>query len=497
MKRILSGTIPLVLLFSSIIFTSCNYRAKSQNKTENYYFESEHVFLIDSGYLPGMRVINNADTTISLQFTINNRIWFRPDDMLQYIRDMKTDSLPQTGQTISNAFHFVVNYTEHKSEIPLPKAHDYSPGIFINSLGYGECDNRGAVLALILKGLGYQSRCVQLSGHVVTEVFDNGKWKMLDADNNIYFIKDNDIASTDEIAHQIKGCKPVFGKNAMNIFIKLMPQRYFSLFTTYENNRPEDWYVENIFWEETSITLPPGAELEFPAVNPLSDKASPYLFACLKIKKTYVGKINIPFVIHSAQGKGFVFNSQDTVLYPQYIQKEFQAPGNYSIISDSAEIYFYVNPFILNDISDTAYVNIFSTCENEIKVISKPYKKHTNLAYVWLKKYDTLLEDVGNFYKTYYETDESFLNDTTAINTKEEFRKKIINFYLKTHSGKTVLDRITKKIDHALLLISQYSADETEFFRPLNVPFFRYTLIICIIELPESAIDESFDYFFK
>lgn len=151
----------------------------------------------------------------------------------------------------------------------------------------------------------------------------------------------------------------------------------------------------------------------------------------------------------------------------------------------------------LNDISDTAYVNIFSTCENEIKVISKPYKKHTNLAYVWLKKYDTLLEDVGNFYKTYYETDESFLNDTTAINTKEEFRKKIINFYLKTHSGKTVLDRITKKIDHALLLISQYSADETEFFRPLNVPFFRYTLIICIIELPESAIDESFDYFFK
>jgi len=123
--------------------TSCNIQQQEQKVPDTFIYKSEYNIVIDSGYLPGICIINTSDSLVDLRFSINNMFWFTPAGMLEYIRDMKADDLPATDSVISKAFSFVVNYSGHKSEVPLPKEYEFSPNVIINSLGYGLCSNRG------------------------------------------------------------------------------------------------------------------------------------------------------------------------------------------------------------------------------------------------------------------------------------------------------------------------------------------------------------------
>ena len=79
--------------------------------------------------------------------------------------------------------------------------HDYDPLLFINSVGYGYCDDFANALATIWQWQGYQSRVWWLSGHVVPEVNVNGRWMMFDAMLGVYYFDhNNDIASVDELS---------------------------------------------------------------------------------------------------------------------------------------------------------------------------------------------------------------------------------------------------------------------------------------------------------
>ena len=74
------------------------------------------------------------------------------------------------------------------------------PQLTISSVGGGLCGTRSAVLTNILVALGYKARNWCVEGHVVTEVFSDGKWKVLDPDLGVYFMNDDkQIASYKEL----------------------------------------------------------------------------------------------------------------------------------------------------------------------------------------------------------------------------------------------------------------------------------------------------------
>ena len=74
------------------------------------------------------------------------------------------------------------------------------PLLFINSLGYGYCDDFANVLATIWQWQGYQARIWGLNGHVVPEIQVNSQWMMFDANYGVYY-RDSagQIASVDEL----------------------------------------------------------------------------------------------------------------------------------------------------------------------------------------------------------------------------------------------------------------------------------------------------------
>ncbi len=490
-KSSLRGVVRVLLL---IFFIVTSFQARSQKQNEEYCFQFEQRFFVDSLHMPGMRVINTSDTSLSFRFSINDRFWFTPAEMVAYIIDMKTDSLPFTNTFISNAFHFVVMYSSHRNEISLKNENGFSPGTFINSLGYGICSNRSAVLANILLRLGFESRCINLGGHVVCEVFDNHKWKMLDPDNNIYFIRKNEIASVSEIEQDYSNCKTVFGKNTMNFFNTLMPQKYASFYADPDNNIVETWDVENINWETSCMTLPPGAELEFPADNPNVDSNTVNLFACLKLQSPFMGRLNIPFVIQSTKGRGFMYNLQDTVPSTAGAFKEFCAPGNYYVMADSINIYFYINPFLLPEKRDSSTIILYSNKSSGLQLIAKPNLKK-EAPYVWLKKYEKILELKTPYYKDILSSSDPFFNDTISMISAKDFTSAFTDFYSKTHNTKKVPDSINNKLKHTLMVLKRLDLNEDVFFNKFKFPFFRSIIMIIIVELPEKAIDETFDFF--
>jgi len=352
----------------------------------------------------------------------------------------------------------------------------------------------GAVLAIILKELGYQSRCVHLGGHLVSEVFDKNKWKMLDADNNTYFLIDGKIASSDEIAYKSQKCTPVFGKNTMNIFNSLMPQNYISLFTTHDNNVADPWYLENINWGNTHFTLPAHAELELPAYNPCEEKNSPYLFARLKLQRPYKGFLDIPFVIHSVKGNGHIFNLHAADEKKKH--ENFLSPGNYLVLSDSIDIYLYVNPFLFDNITGTAKVELVSNKENSLRLESRPY----NFDYtpnLGLRKFENILEKKIELYKQAFATSPEYYYDTINLTSVEQLNDLTHNFYLKTRNIEKMPDSVVKKINTALEILKQQNHEGTKVFIKMRYPFHRNIIMMMMIELPVEEIQNTFDFYFN
>jgi hypothetical protein len=67
--------------------------------------------------------------------------------------------------------------------------------LFLNSIGFGYCDDVSAVFGSLAKSAGYSARGWSLDGHVVAEIQDDVRWEMYDPDLAVYY---NDRA--DEVA---------------------------------------------------------------------------------------------------------------------------------------------------------------------------------------------------------------------------------------------------------------------------------------------------------
>ena len=218
----------LLLSFFWILFscTNKNNNAVSVSKTELTKVITKQ--LNDTCNTVFVSFKNESEKSVNISFSLNGMFWFSREEMINYIREYETDSLPDTNILISKAYNFVINNTTHYEEYTMPRRFEYSPSILLNSLGLGICANRGAVLSHILKEMGFESRCVQLGGHLVTEVYDNGKWKMLDADYDTYFLIDDKIASVKEIKSDSLECNIIKGYRINDLFFYFFPLIYFT-----------------------------------------------------------------------------------------------------------------------------------------------------------------------------------------------------------------------------------------------------------------------------
>jgi len=485
-------TVLLFVLICSALLYSCNNSPNNVSHDLFTPYHKQYQFAIATGCIPSIQILNQSDSLVNIQFSIDNRLWLTKQSMLNYIRNYDAKRLPDTDTIISKAFFFVIDFTEHKSQIYMPKKYGYSPDVLINSLGYGICSNIGAVLANILIEMGYKSRCVQLGGHLVTEVFDKGKWKMLDADNEIYFVKNDKIASVQQIAEENDNCKPIWGHNFRNIFNEIFPESYMSFYSSIKNNTVESLYTENIAWDNKHISLPPQSNLQIPVYNPNAPKNTSYFFGRLRIPKPYYGAIEIPFVMHSVTGSGHVFNLHSIGLHSnkQYV------PGVYWGFSDSIDVYFYVNPLIFDFESSMITVDVFSDKESSliVKCDSQDFD------------YFSMLEITNSIYRL--KNDFSFLADRLSNNaglccdtietiSLDTIKDAAIFLYKKTRNSSTVPDSILNKINLAIAIMEKKNFESSKAFQKMQFPFYRNMLVVLLLELSTDDFQRMFDFYFN
>lgn len=132
---------------------------------------------------------------------------------------------------------FVVASRQHgRPAHPSTELHE--PVRFLNVYGSGFCDDAAAALAGLAHAAGLPARVWDLSGHVVPEIFFDGKWNLLDPDGEVcYFEADGvtfaDVESLQRDPERIRQFPSPLYQNA---------EELIQIYRSTENNRLSDYH---------------------------------------------------------------------------------------------------------------------------------------------------------------------------------------------------------------------------------------------------------------
>ncbi|HXH20138.1 MAG TPA: hypothetical protein VNJ07_13765 [Chitinophagales bacterium] len=174
----------------------------------------------------------------------------------------------------------------------------HHPEVFINSAGFGICDDRASVLAALWKAMGFEVRIWNLNGqHVVPEVNDGSGWKVFDPAEGYFFTtEENKVASYDDI---ISGCPLSYQSyHPKKTITRLLEnaacsQKYINAYASdirllYGNGKNNTDVTRQF-----SIPDSPHEEIVLPRLSELSFLHSKYLFTERKVPINGIVKITL------------------------------------------------------------------------------------------------------------------------------------------------------------------------------------------------------------
>lgn len=206
----------------------------------------------------------------------------------------------------------------------------HSPTLFLNSLGYGLCDDTAAVTRALAVRRGMESRVWFLNGHLVAEIRSAGRWQVYDADLEVYYRqRDGRIAGVAElsadptlISQPVQPLTEVSGSlfDFLRVFqpdfvLNIAPaysQPYVDIYASTHDNWVEPWYdeVPEVGTSEPPLLLPPGASLHI-AQGLKLDKLSFNGFSVpragtvgLQLADGWQGTLDLPLLVVDILGAG-------------------------------------------------------------------------------------------------------------------------------------------------------------------------------------------------
>lgn len=307
-------------LFTSLLLHFCVGCCLGQEKSQVIDQDSIGIVLkADSPDQQRIRIENVGLDDAVFSFKLNGQFFKSTDDVIQAIQRFENavDNEPIQQKT----WRFVCASIAYN--LPLVQNHwQQSPLILLNSIGYDKCGNQAELLAFLWRKLGFDTRIWSLKGHIVPEVFADGRWQMFDPSNQVYYLNQHGkVASVEELANTPALITNPVQKVSLNLnsvnksILESVSHSNFlaSIYASVDNNYV---YSPN-FLGDTSVTefalrLPPAAVFDFPLFYPnLPQPKFRFLDynsanARLKIPKNWIGQINLPLVIASIAGEGII-----------------------------------------------------------------------------------------------------------------------------------------------------------------------------------------------
>lgn len=160
----------IVLLILLQLLLTCN--------AEKSVFTETGVYILETEYPQGVSLLieNKSQKSAVFKMKLNNGFYYDIPDIISAIKDLEPEFAGEPDYR--KAWRFV-GYSIFEDR-PLTQEHQWphNPLVLLNSIGFGFCDDKAAVLSSLWKILGYKSRVWTLEGHVVPEIFIKDHWEM-------------------------------------------------------------------------------------------------------------------------------------------------------------------------------------------------------------------------------------------------------------------------------------------------------------------------------
>ena len=210
-------------------------------------------------------------------------------------------------------FRYVVENRRHWLPLTMNFEWLMTPTLFFNSTGIAACGETQGLLEDLAVQRGLPARRMGLGSHVVAEIYENGRWKMFDADYGVYFLnRAGQVASLAELeADRTLITNPVLRLPVLDPLWDPYTSRYAIRFAP-PNGPVGQPIAVTLPPRPVRFTLPRGASLRLPAraaVGPRDMEGQPlhdYRNLVLRLPAGTTGEIANPLIVHALRGAGQV-----------------------------------------------------------------------------------------------------------------------------------------------------------------------------------------------
>jgi hypothetical protein len=278
-----------------------------------------------------VRITNDGSSEIGFNVVVNGNAFYTREG------DIITDVSNLTSEYVNEPFHrklwrYIIKSKYH-FEPYTGDAWGHSPILFLNSIGFGFCDDVSAVYHALATRFGYTARIWGLwapgyvAGHVVPEVMIKDRWEMYDPDMEVYYWnKKTQVAGVEELSENPKLItNPVnpfpvshFTPSIVTTDASKIPFAYTQLTADLYSNITARVDVTSYYQQidimkyDYPFNLPPKAYLEFPIKENVTLTTSSgidvpiYNLMRLVLPKGWSGIVRLPFVFVAIKGSGSI-----------------------------------------------------------------------------------------------------------------------------------------------------------------------------------------------
>ena len=380
----------LLLLFMVIILSGCGDGDDNTSDANNNANNGRKISYI--------RITNEGTSEVGFNAVISGKSFYTKED--EIITEI--NGLPSDGENepfyrklwrylIKNRYHF----DPYTGEV-----WGHSPVLYLNSIGFGFCDDVAALYYALATRVGHEVRVWELStrnydyGDVVPEVWIKDHWEMYNPDAEVYYWNEKgQVAGVEELALNpqliLKPINPFpvthFSPSVVTSDVPPIPfaytQIYADLYYRYES--VTEYYQQQVDFPKYDhpFSLPPKAYLEFPVktdykvITVYGAEAPSYDQMRLVLPKGWSGSVKLPFAFLAIKGSGSislngnVYDLDSPDIANELIINDYIYQASINNSSTNIEIVFLVNKtrFDLDNISS------FEIKSNDAKMLTVVY----------------------------------------------------------------------------------------------------------------------------
>jgi hypothetical protein len=272
----------------------------------------EHVLVTPDPARGALVIGNRGSGPLRLRLaSLNERRFFHDLADLQ----AEVDAVPTGPETPSLAARIwhVVKWNRRHDFFLTDRWHWFlSPPLFFNSSGVALCGEAAILTWYLAQARGIPAVLRGLNGHIVVELFEDGRWKMFDADYGVFFLtRQGQVASVWDLERD-----PTLITDPelrLQTFWPWDPysEGYAWLYTT-RDNFPMLPPAPTVDPGPLEFDLPPHARILFPgrfAAAPPDYYGVPlplYGNLALVVPQGFTGPLRMPLILHTLRGSGRV-----------------------------------------------------------------------------------------------------------------------------------------------------------------------------------------------